>query len=284
MLPYLYEPNIRQTLHFFFKMSSFNTEINGTIISWSKSGKGKPLLFLHGWGSNSSSFAPVLGRLQSVRTCFLPDFPGFGNSGKPKKPWTVSDYADAIDSFVQKHIPDGPFDLIVHSFGARVAIKLLTRPEISSRIDKVIFTGAAGLIPKRSTQYYLKKYTAKLLKLPFLILPTTLREKGLASLRKSTLWKNLGSSDYQKLGGVMRQTFVNVVTEHLDEELPKISHEILLLWGKDDVATPLEQAKRMEAGLKNCALILLDGAGHYAFIDKPAQFAAIAVAYLEPET
>ncbi|MCC5942273.1 MAG: alpha/beta hydrolase [Balneolaceae bacterium] len=265
-------------------MSSFITEINGTTVSWSKTGTGKPLLCLHGWGSSSASFSPVTGRLQSVRTCYLPDFPGFGNSGKPKKPWTVSDYADATEYFIQKHLPNEPFDLLVHSFGARVAIKLLTRPEISARIDKVIFTGAAGLIPKRSTKFYVKKYTAKLLKFPFLILPEKLREKGLGRLRKSAVWKRLGSSDYQKLGGVMRQTFVNVVTEHLDDELPKISHEILLIWGKDDLATPLEQAKRMEAGLKNSALVTIDHAGHYAFIDKPAQFAAIAIAYLEPAT
>lgn len=264
-------------------MGSFISEINGVNISWSKSGEGKPLLFLHGWGSSSASFSPVLNRIQPLRTCFLPDLPGFGNSGKPKQPWTVSDYADATEIFIQKHLPDGRFDLLVHSFGARIAIKLLTRPELSSRIDKVIFTGAAGLVPKRSVSYYFRKYTAKLLKLPFLILPASLRDRGLNHLRKSAVWKSLGSSDYQTLGGVMRQTFVNVVTEHLDEELPKISHEILLLWGSDDAATPMEQAKRMEAGLKNCALVTIANAGHYAFIDKPAQFAAIAIAYLEPE-
>ncbi|TVR18699.1 MAG: alpha/beta hydrolase [Balneolaceae bacterium] len=264
-------------------MGSFIGEINGVNVIWNKSGEGKPLLFLHGWGSSSASFSPILNRIQSFRTCYLPDLPGFGKSGKPKQPWTVSDYADAIEIFIQKQLPDGPFDLLVHSFGARIAIKLLIRPKLSSRIEKVIFTGAAGLVPKRSASYYFKKNTAKLLKLPFHILPATLRERGLMRLRKSALWKSLGSSDYQKLGGVMRQTFVNVVTEHLDEELPKISHEILLLWGRNDTATPLEQAKRMEAGLKNCALVTIANAGHYAFIDKPAQFAAIALAYLEPE-
>ncbi len=79
----------------------------------------------------------------------------------------------------------------------------------------------------------------------------------------------------------MRETFVLTVTEHLDSILDTIHHDILLLWGRDDTATPVYQAERMEKGLTNSALVVIGKAGHYAFLDKPNRFTAIARAYFE---
>ena len=264
-------------------MNPVITEIKNTGIAWYKTGKGKPLVILHGWGSNAAVMMPVAERVKDIRTSYLLDFPGFGHSQEPETDWGIDDYAGLTEEFLNNILPDQSFDLLVHSFGARVALKLLTRNKISSRIDKVVFTGAAGLKPKRKADYYFRKYTAKTLKLPFYLLPGGLRKKGLNRLRKTRIWKKLGSADYQKLSGVMRETFVKTVNEHLDHLLPQIQHEVLLIWGKDDAATPLDQANRMENGLKKNALIVIDNAGHYAFLDKPAQFGAILRAYLEPE-
>ena len=251
-------------------------------LAWYSTGRGKPLLILHGWGSDSNVMMPMAKEMQDIRTSYLVDFPGFGNSPEPNSAWKVDDFADLIEKFISEIFPGDSLDLIVHSFGARVALKLLTRPKISSKIDKIVFTGAAGLKPKRSASYYLKKYTAKTLKLPFNLLPEDLRNKGLQNLRQTSLWKSLGSSDYQKLSGVMRETFVDCVNEHLDHLVPQIDHEILLIWGENDAATPLYHGNRFEMLLKESALVKINGAGHYAFLDKPKQFASILRAYLEP--
>lgn len=258
------------------------SEIDGLSIAWQKTGSGKPLVLLHGWGSSSRVMMPAARQLEEIRTCYLIDFPGFGESPEPPSPFSVHDYAVITETFIDLHIPEGPVDLLVHSYGARVAIRLLVHHPIAERIDKVIFTGAAGLKPGRPPSFYVKKTTAQLLKLPFLILPGSLKTKGLNRLRETSLWKKLGSSDYRQLSGIMRETFVKSVTEHLDGLIPSIEHEILLIWGADDVSTPLEQGQRMEKLLPDSALVVLENCGHYAFLDKPKQFSAIARAYLEP--
>jgi pimeloyl-ACP methyl ester carboxylesterase len=257
-------------------------ETEDSKLAWYSIGTGKPLLHLHGWGSDSKVMLPTAKQLQDIRKSYLVDFPGFGRSPEPTSAWDIDNYADLIEKFITENLLEESIDLIAHSFGARVALKLLTRPKVSSKIDKVVFTGAAGLKPKRSTSYYFKKYTAKTLKMPFNLLPKNLREKGLHSLRQTSLWKSLGSSDYQKLSGVMRETFVACVNEHLDYLVPKVEHEILLVWGKNDIATPLYQGKQLEKLLKESALVTIQGAGHYAFLDKPKQFASILRAYFEP--
>ena len=40
--------------------------------------------------------------------------------------------------------------------------------------------------------------------------------------------------------------------------------------------------KEWKRGLAEAALVVMDGCGHYAFLDKPKQFVAIAEAYLKP--
>jgi pimeloyl-ACP methyl ester carboxylesterase len=252
-----------------------NIEVSYTII-----GEGRPLIILHGWGSSSRVMEPVARLLAHQRKSILIDLPGFGNSQEPETAWGIDDYADMVESFIHT-LDSDRVDLLVHSYGGRITLKLLTREPVKSRIGKVLITGGAGMKPKRSTSFYLKKYAAKILKLPFLILPSNSREKSLTWLRGTSVWKMLGSSDYSKLSGVMRETFVKSVTEHLDHLLPAIDHEILLLWGQNDEATPLYQAERMEKGLKNSALVIIEQAGHYAFLEKPKRFAAIAEAFFK---
>ncbi|WP_445664234.1 alpha/beta fold hydrolase [Fodinibius sp. AD559] len=240
----------------------------------------QPLLILHGWGSSKQVMMPLAKQLSDIRDCYVFDLPGFGNSSIPNEPWSVDNYADLIQQFIEDQ-DFNSVDLLVHSFGGRIALKLCAHPDAKQLIEKVLITGGAGMKPKRGWKYYLRKYTAKMLKAPFMILPSSLREKALGWLRTTSLWGALGSSDYSKLDGVMRETFVKTVTEYLEPCLPNIPQEVLLLWGENDEAAPLYQAKRMEEGIEHAELVIIDHAGHYAFLDRPSHFASIAKAFFK---
>ncbi len=256
----------------------FHFTYNEQQIAYEVTGKGKALVILHGWGSSRRVMMPIARQLAHLRSSYVLDLPGFGDSNEPVTAWTIDDYADAVLAFIEK-LPDDRVDLLVHSFGGRIALKLLAREKGKKIIEKVLITGGAGMKPRRSWKYYFKKYTAKTLKAPFVILPEPLRSKALNWLRSTDLWKSLGSSDYSKLSGVMRETFVKSVSEYLEDRLPLIPHETLLLWGRNDDATPVYQGERIDAGLSNSALVVIEDAGHYAFLDKPKQFASITEAF-----
>jgi pimeloyl-ACP methyl ester carboxylesterase len=249
-------------------------------ISYEVIGKGKPLVVLHGWGSSRRVMMPLARSLAHIRTSYVLDLPGFGDTPEPNTSWSIDDYADAIESFISNKF-EQPVDLLVHSFGGRITLKLCSRKFGSQRIQKVLITGGAGMKPKRSLKFYFRKYLAKLLKLPFSILPESYREPALLKLRQTSLWKSLGSGEYNQLSGVMRETFVKSVTEYLEKCLPLIPHDILLLWGRNDDATPVYQGERIDQGIKNSALVIIEDAGHYAFLDKPKQFVSIAEAYFK---
>ncbi|MFP8490021.1 alpha/beta fold hydrolase [Gracilimonas sp. Q87] len=249
-------------------------------IIYQTTGSGKPLVILHGWGSSKRVMMPVAQNLSHLRTSYVLDLPGFGDSPEPDRGWSIDDYTDAVEAFI-KQLPHEKVDVLVHSFGGRIILKLLARGFGKTHIDKVLITGGAGMKPKRSMRYYIRKYTAKTLKAPFMMLPVNLRGKALSWLRSTSLWKSLGSSEYSELSGVMRETFVKSVTEYLEPTLPEISHEVLLIWGRNDDATPVYQGQRIEKGIENAALVIIEDAGHYAFLDKPKQFARIAEAFFK---
>lgn len=262
------------------KAQQLNFEYEGNIIAYKVVGSGKPLVVLHGWGASTDVMTPLVNSLNIQRTFYLLDFPGFGNSPAPNSAWDVGAYARMVAEFINQ-VCGGPVDIIAHSFGGRVTLKLCSHPEWKQLIGKVLITGGAGMRPRRSAKFYFKKYLAKSLKFPFTLMPNAMGEGGLNWLRSTKLWKSLGSSDYQILQGVMREVFVKTVSEYLENTLPLINQEVLLLWGANDESTPIYQAKVMERGIKNSGLAVIENAGHYAFLDRPHQFKVITETFFK---
>lgn len=251
---------------------------NGLAVHVETIGSGNPLLILHGWGSSGMVMRPIASSLKVDRTRHLIDFPGFGKTPAPPAPWSVDDYADLVAAYIRQ-LDAGPADLLAHSFGGRVALKLCARTDAASLVGKVLITGGAGMKPRRKPMFYVRKTLATVLKAPIALVPSAYKDRAHQALRSTRLWKSLGSGDYKTLDGVMRNVFVKTVSEFLEPCLPRIPHPVLLLWGADDDATPLYQAERMRDGLTNGALVVIDHAGHYAFLDQPHRFRLIAEAF-----
>lgn len=132
-----------------------------TKINYTVSGEGKPLLILHGWACSAKIMKPVADGFVDKFKVYSIDFPGFGQSGEPSWTWTIYEYADAVACFI-KDIIGKKCSIIAHSFGCRVSIILGAKH--SDLVDKMVFTGAAGLVKKRTAKYYFKVYSYKLVK------------------------------------------------------------------------------------------------------------------------
>jgi pimeloyl-ACP methyl ester carboxylesterase len=89
-------------------------------------------------------------------------------------------------------------------------------------------------------------------------------------LRHSLVWRVLGSSDYNALDGVMRETFVKTVNHHLDDRVHRITAPTLIFWGDEDTAVSRRQMETLGGAIDDAGLVVLDGAGHYGHLDDPA--------------
>ena len=55
---------------------------------------------------------------------------------------------------------------------------------------------------------------------------------------------------------------------------------VLLIWGEKDTATPLRDARKMEKLIPDAGLVSYPEAGHYSFLDRPGQTAAVIQNFL----
>ncbi len=202
---------------------------------------------LHGYLSSKESFYYQIKFFSKFRRVIAPDLTGFGKSEKLKYPYSLDDYVSDVLLFLNELNIDS-YDLIAHSFGGRIAIRLA---RVDSRLDKIILTGSAGLKPRRKLKYYLKVYLYKILKR---ILP------------QSKL-KNFGSKEYQTLDSIMKKSYVKIVNCYQDNEVKTIANKTLIINGANDLETPLYSAKRLNRYIKNSSLNVIKNAGHFAFID-----------------
>ena len=260
--------------------TEYNTPVDGIQIHHKEIGEGKPLLLLHGWGGQADSFAPVALAFADCRRVYSIDFPGFGKSDLPPTGWNVTDYMHCLVKWMKIQGLSG-CDIIAHSFGCRVSLLMAaTHPEM---VGRLVLTGAAGLIPKRSARYYVKVYSYKAMK-------WMAGKSGLKKLLKSCgldltekIRARAGSSDYRALPEAMRATFVKVVNQDLKGYLKDVKASTLLIFGDQDTDTPLYMGQIMEKEIPDAGLVVFEGAGHFAYLERGAEFARIARVFLEGE-
>ena len=94
----------------------------------------------------------------------------------------------------------------------------------------------------------------------------TLKKVKILSPLANLMKKFIGSPDYKNASGIMREVLVKTVNEDLSECAKKIKSPTLLIWGRQDEAVPLSEAKELESLLKDGALIVLEGT-HYCYLE-----------------
>lgn len=249
--------------------------INGIKIDYIDEGSGDVIFLLHGWGSNKELFSSVTECVKAGYRVIAPDFPGFGGTDEPPAVWSLDDFVNWTKNFILSFNVEKVI-LLGHSFGGRVCIKLASDPKTPFSIEKVILTGSAGILPKRSLSYKIKVGSYKLSK-KILMLPPV---KKLFPNALENMQKKKGSADYKSASPVMRGCLVRVVNEDLTYLLKDINKPTLLIWGTADDATPISDGELMEKLIPDAGLVRLNGCGHYSWLNDPYTFNAVLKSFL----
>ena len=237
-------------------------------------GEGDNVVILHGWGANINTVMPIVNILKDKFKVHAIDLPGFGESEEPKEPIDSFKYAEIVKAYMDK-VGIKKVVLIGHSFGGKLSIILGNKyPEL---VEKIVLVNSAGLIPKRKAKYYIKVYSFKGLKFIYKKLFFWLKDEE----KMEKFYKRFGSTDYKESSGVMRKILVTVVNENLKPLLKEIQAPTLLIWGDEDTSTPLYMGKIMEKEIKDAGLVVLEGTGHFSYLDDYGRFSVILKAFLK---
>jgi pimeloyl-ACP methyl ester carboxylesterase len=254
-------------------------DYGGQSLYYERQGAGKPLLVLHGWGGRIESWLPLIRDFSPRREVVALDFPGAGRSPEPREPWSVTEYMELTAAFLRQLNMAG-VDIVAHSFGARVAILLAaTHPELAG---KLVLTGAAGLMADPTAGKKARAALYRALKGAAGSTPVrAVLGKARTEALREALVQHFGSGDYRALSPGMRQTFNRVIRQDLRPCLPKIQAPTLIVWGAQDDQTPLWMGQVMEKEIPDAGLVVFEDAGHFAYLDRYADFRTIVSKFLE---
>ncbi len=249
--------------------------INGLEVNYKILGQGEPFLILHGWGGSLDSWVKVQKILakQGYRTISL-DWPGFGKSTTPQKPWGVKDYSDFLLKFIEK-LNLKKIILLGHSFGGRVAIKFAgKRPD---KIRRLILCSSAGIKPKLNLK---TKVIFKIAKMGNTVLSPKIFVR-LKNGARNLFFVFLRHKDYVKANGIMRKTIRKVLEEDLLPILPQIKTMTLIIWGEKDKMVPVKNAYILKEKIINAQFHILPQVGHSPHLEAPEKLAQTIINFLK---
>lgn len=233
------------------------------------------LVILPGWGDTRKTFSYLIQILQDYYTIYIVDYPGFGNSSFPNYDMNIYDYTELIQEWLISLNLKNPV-LLGHSFGGRILITLTGYYQYP--YDKIILMNAAGIRPKKTFKSKVRTLCYKFLKKVSKILPKKYKENF-----SKKVFNYFSSADYRVLSKNMRKTFQNIVSSDLSPYLTNIKSDTLLLWGKDDTATPVSDAFIMNKKIKRSKLYVFLQAGHFVYLDKFQNILDCIVKFIEKE-
>lgn len=238
--------------------------INGIKTNYQVFGEGKPFLILHGWGSNSNKWikeAEIIS--EKGFKVIIPDLPGFGKSANLERPWTVNDYVKWFEEFT-KALNIENFYLLGYSFGGALVSKIAVK--YPQRVQKLFLVAAAVIRKKTSQKNFLSKIS-KFIKL-FYFLPYY------GFFRKAVYKFIIRKSDYVYAEGIMKETYLNIISDDISFHLPFIKVPTAIIWGDKDQSVPIEDAHLVNEKIKNSKLIIIPGANHLMHKELPELLAA----------
>jgi pimeloyl-ACP methyl ester carboxylesterase len=244
------------------------------------------ILFVHGLGSNQTTFEYVAGMMEhrGFRVCGL-DLPGFGLSGKPVRDYTVSFFSGAVIALMDQLGLDQVV-LCGHSLGGLVVADAAMRAP--GRVADLVLISPAGLFK----MHWPARLAARMIMRPTLLAP--LFEKNAKRIlewvygtrnerTERFIEQSLTRPDPRfclDLARVMAATKRDLTSYHLFGHEEKLAMPTLVIWGGRDRLLPSGRVAAWTRRLPNGTLEVLEQCGHMSIIEDPEGVVAALTAFL----
>jgi len=261
----------------------------GVTIYYGETGKGRPLVMLHGW-SGSGAVWRFQQNLAAGCRLILPDLRGHGRSSAPPGCYLLDDLADDIVSlFEQLDLTDAV--LLGWSLGSQTAIAAFSK--LKERLAGVVLVGATprftaaddypfGLPASapRGMGLRLKKGFNRTMEEFF---RGMFAEGELSPDEENRINRKIARAGRLPEPEAAHATLDILATADLRDKLPAICRPVLVIHGSADAICPPGAARYLVERLPDARLVELEGAGHAPFLSRPDEFNAILRKFLQEE-
>ncbi|MBX7152487.1 alpha/beta hydrolase [bacterium] len=234
-------------------------------------GSGLAIVMIHGYPLNHTIWENQFSLAERYRL-IVPDLPGFGQSSLQNN-FAIESYADGIVSILDDRKIEQAV-ILGHSMGGYILLSLAER--YSQRLAGLglICTQAGSDLGEARTNRFKTIERVQSEGLDFI--KTSMSEKLLApdnfKSRPELSQKLKRIIDTASIEGVASALQAMANRKSHEPLLPAITIPALIISGNDDVLVPQEKSEWMANLLPKSQLIKMEGAGHMAMMEKPAEF------------
>jgi len=234
-------------------------EVDGIETFWRQGGD-VPILYVHGNPNNSDVMLPFLERTGGVAM----DLPGFGRSAKPGHfDYSIGGYGSWLEAFLRT-LGWRRCRVFVHDWGS-VGLML------GDRLERVVVVNAVPFLPGYKWHRFARIWQTPLLGELFQGTTTRWGLKrflpGMSEDFIDSIWDHYDHGTQRAVLKLYRSAPPHVLAR-AGERLGDINAPALVVWGHDDPYLPTRFAHAYGEALGG-EVEVIDGAGHWPWIDKP---------------
>lgn len=213
------------------------------------------IFILHGWTYSTEKWKPFIRALRDegfdVNLLKIP-----GLTEKLEEVWNIDNYIDWLDEQVRasgaKKIGNEKVILLGHSNGGRMSLAYALK--YPQKVKHLVLIDSAGI--------YHNDLSIRLKRFIFEFAAKIGRRITRSETLRKALYKLTRESDYENASPQVKKTMVNLITYDLRNSLNQIKVPTLIIWGKNDKATPLSDGKLIHQLIPNSKMHIIETARH----------------------
>lgn len=230
--------------------------------SYLVSGKGTPLIILHGLMGNLSNFDGVFDHFSDLGyQVIMPELPIYS---MPLLKTNVKNLSKFVKDFV-KFIGLDKYILMGNSLGGHIA--LFHTKLNPNNVIGLVLTGSSGLYensmgesyPRRGDYEYIKKKAQEVFYDPEVATKEVVDDVYETLNNRNRLIRTIAIAK-------------SAIRHNMAGDLPKMFVPTCLIWGKNDSVTPPDVAEEFDRLLPNSELHWIDKCGHAPMMEHPIKF------------
>ena len=263
--------------------------LHGHAFSYTDSGSGSVLMFIHGILGSQKQWAHLVDQLDDNHRLIVPDLFGHGESAKPIGDYSLGAHAATLRDLLDR-LGIAQVTLVGHSLGGGIAMVFsYLFPE---RVERLVLVASGGLGREVSpllrsatlpgAEYVLPVIASGWMRDRIASAGRVLGSVGLRPGRDLTeVWDgftSLGDADTRRAFLATTRAVIDPGGQSVNahDYLPGATPiPTLVVWGTKDRMIPAWHAASATTSMPNCRVELFQGAGHFPHLDDPDRFAAL---------
>jgi pimeloyl-ACP methyl ester carboxylesterase len=250
--------------------------IEGHRIAFRTQGEGRPVLLIHGIPTNGQMWRDIIPQLARSRRVIAPDLLNYGQSEKPASADVSINAQSRLLVKLMDALGAPRADVVAHDIGGGVAqLMAVNHPE---KIDRLVLLDSVCFDswpipefqplqePEAESGMDLNEFIGMLRG----FMPHGVHNKKVMTEERIARYLEPWSSEDGKRAFFRNLRRLNKeYTEAVADELARLPHRCLVIWGGQDPFQKPEYARRLVEAIPNAELAMIEDAGHWLIDEKP---------------